>query len=172
MVRKMASNDNMDKMGMDTNATNLVDPVVNVKVKLAVMWITLMFFYIYNDILSLYRQDVIEGLSAGNLEGVVFTPAVLIAAALLMTFPIVMVLISVVLPAKTNRRLNLFAGIFHMVVLFSTLGVGELPWAYYAMYMVFEGVVILAITWTAWKWPTEEGLPREAPRGDAAELGI
>lgn len=169
---KMASNKEMEKLGMNTNATNLVDPVVNVKVKLAVMWCALMFFYIYNDILTLFRQEVVEGLLAGNLEGVEFTPTVLFSAALLMSFPIFMVFLSVTLPAKTNRRVNLFAGVFHMVLLVSTLGVGEGPMAFYAMVMLFEGIVIAALTWTAWKWPTEVGIGRDAPSADAAALGI
>ena len=169
---RMASNKETNKNGKNTNATTLVDPVVNVKVKLAVMWCALMFFYIYNDILTLFRQEVVEGLLAGNLEGVEFTPAVLFSAALLMSFPIFMVFLSVTLPAKTNRRANLFAGAFHMVLLVSTLGVGEGPMAFYATVMLFEGVVIAAITWTAWKWPTEDGTAREAPAADAAALGI
>jgi hypothetical protein len=149
-------------MGMNTNASTLVDPIVNVKVKLAVMWTALMFFYIYNDILTLFRQEVVEGLLAGNLEGVEFTPGVLFSAASLMAFPIFMVFLSVLLPARTNRRLNLFAGVFHLVLLVATLGVGEGPMAFYAMFMAFEGVVIAAITWTAWKWPTEEVVPAQS----------
>jgi hypothetical protein len=171
-VMKMASKDNTKELGEQTNAKDLVDPVVNVKVKLAVMWCTLMFFYIYNDILTLFQQEVIEGLLAGNLEGVEFTPTVLFAAAALMSFPIFMVLLSVMLPARTNRRVNLFAGVFHLVLLVATLGVGEGPMAFYAMVMAFEGVVIAAITWTAWRWPTTDGAPLGAPRPDGAELGI
>ena len=168
----MATNKDMEKMSMNPNATTLVDPVVNVKVKLAIMWCALMFFYIYNDLLTLFQQEVIEGLLAGNLEGIEFTPGVLFAAASLMSFPIFMVFLSVLLPARANRRMNIFAGVFHMVLLVATLGVGEGPMAFYAMIMVFEGIVIAAITWTAWKWPTEDGIARMAPTTDAAVLGI
>ncbi len=169
----MVNNENKnDKMGMETNVNTLVDPLVNVKVKLAVMWSTLLFFYIYNDLLTLFQQKVIEGLLAGNLEGVEFTPTVLFAAALLMSFPIFMVLLSVMLPAKANRRVNIFAGVFHMVLLFATMGVGEGPMAFYAMIMAFEGVVIGMITWTAWKWPTSGGAPHGAPAAAGVELGI
>jgi hypothetical protein len=139
---------------------NLVDPVVNIKLKLAMAWIVLMFFYLYNDVMSFFRQDTVEGVLAGNLEGIEFTQGLLFGAAVLMSFPIIMVLLSVVLPAKTNRPVNIVAGIFHMVVLFATTTVGEeAPWAYYALYMVFEGVIISLIIWYAWKWPTQEGVP-------------
>jgi hypothetical protein len=152
--------------------TTLVDPIVNVKVKLAVMWIVLMFFYIYNDIMTFFRQDVVEGLLAGNMEGVEFTQGVLFAAAVLMSFPIFMVLLSIVLPARTNRRVNMFAGVFHMVLLFATTTVGDAPWAHFALYMVLEGIIIAMITWYAWKWPTQDGVPRQVPRTDGVELGI
>jgi hypothetical protein len=166
VVRKMVNGPNVanpasagDESG-HTSARALVDPVVNIKVKLAAMWVALMFLYIYNDIMTMYRQDVIEGLLAGNLEGVEFTQTVLFAAAVLMCLPIFMVLLSVVLPARINRPLNVFMGVFHMVVLFASSTVGdEAPWAHYALYCVFEGIIIAMITWTAWKWPREESVP-------------
>jgi hypothetical protein len=68
---------------------------------------------------------------------------------------------------------NTFAGIFHLALLGITANVGdEGPWAYYALYMAFEGVIITLITWTAWKWPINEGAPQSVPRSDGMELGI
>ena len=29
--------------------------------------------------------------------------------------------------------------------------------------MVFEGIIIVMITWYAWKWPTQEGAPVPTP---------
>jgi len=179
VVLKMASNKKMArpaKAGAKAEQVNeraLVDPVVNIKVKLAVMWVALMFLYIYNDILTMYRQDIIEGLLAGSVEGVEFTQTLLFGAAVLMSVPIFMVLLSVMLPARINRPLNMFMGVFHMVVLVSSSTVGEeAPWAHFALYCVFEGIIIAMITWYAWKWPKENGVAREAPVRDADGLGI
>lgn len=170
----MVSNgNNDDKMGKHTNERSLVDPVVNVKLKLAVFWIVLMWFYAYNDLMSFFRQDIVEGVLAGNIEGIEFTQPFMFAMALLMSFPIFMILLSVVLPARMNRPVNMFAGIFHLVLLSITATVGdEGPWAYYALYMAFEGVIIGLITWTAWKWPVTEGVPQGTPRATGVELGI
>jgi hypothetical protein len=143
-----------------TTATSLVDPTINIKLKLAVYWIVLMFFYAYNDIISFFRQDVVEGVLAGAPGGIEMTPVFMLAASVLMSIPIFMVLLCVVLPAKMNRTVNIALGIFHLVLLGATATVGdELPWAHYVLYMVFEGIVISLITWSAWKWPTHKGVP-------------
>jgi hypothetical protein len=137
----------------------LVDPFINIKLKLAMFWIVLMFFYLYNDVISFLRQDTIEGVLSGAPGGIEITPVFLLAAAVLMSIPISMVLLSVVLPARTNRPVNIIVGIFHLVLLAVTATVGdEAPWAHYALYMVFEGVIIALIIWYAWKWPTREGV--------------
>jgi hypothetical protein len=84
---------------------------------------------------------------------------VLLGAAVLMALPSFMVFLSVALPAKVNRPTNIGLGIFHAVVLAATLfAPGEL-WAYYALYMIFEGVFIALIIWHAWKWPILEAMP-------------
>ena len=139
----------------------LEDIQINVKIKLSILWIGLMFFYLYNDVLSLYRQKILEGLLAGELEGVTFTQEVLFGAAILMAIPIFMVFLSIALPAKWNRWVNIVVGIFHAIVLVGTvLAPGEI-WAYYALYMVFEAVFIVLIIWYAWKWPTQEVMSKK-----------
>lgn len=132
-----------------------MDPIINIKFKLAILWIVLVFFYLYNDVISSMRKDIVEGVLAGTPGGVEITPAFLVAGAVLMSIPIFMVLLSVVLPARTNRPVNIIVGIFHLVLLAATPSMGnEAPWAHYALYMVFEGMIIVMITWYAWKWPT------------------
>ena len=134
----------------------LEDLKINVKIKLSFLWVVLMFFYLYNDVLSLYRQKILEGLLSGNLEGITFTQEVLFGAAILMAIPIFMVFLSIALPAKWNRWVNIILGIFHAIVLAGTLlAPGEI-WAFYGLYMIFEAVIIGLIIWCAWKWPTQE----------------
>jgi len=156
---KMVNMKNVENMSKQTTATSLVDPIINIKLKLAIFWIVLMFFYAYNDIISFFRQDTIEGVLAGAPGGIEMTPVFLLAASVLMSIPIFMVLLSAVLPARINRPVNIVVGIFHLVLLGVTSTVGdEGPMAHYALYMVFEGIVIAMITWYAWKWPTQESV--------------
>ena len=140
----------------NTNATTLVDPIINIKLKLGILWVVLIFFYLYNDVISFMRKDIVEGVLSGAPGGIEITPVFLVAGAVLMSIPIFMVLLSVLLPARTNRPVNIIVGIFHLVLLVFTTTLGDEPaWAHYALYMVFEGLVISLITWYAWKWPTE-----------------
>ena len=129
------------------------DTGVNVKIKLAFMWTALMFFYIYNDILSFFQPGHVADLVEGQLEGVVFNQAFLVGAAALMALPGLMVILSVVLKARPNRIVNIVFGIFHILVLAGTQFVGESAvWIYWRMYEVIEGILLVLIIVTAWRW--------------------
>ncbi|MGW8315401.1 MAG: DUF6326 family protein [Bacteroidales bacterium] len=138
-------------------AVNLENRKVNVKVKLALLWVALMFFYIYNDVFSMFQPGHVAGLVEGQLEGVTFTQSLLFGAAVLMAFPSFMILLSLTLKARANRIVNIAAGIFHVLVLVGTQFVGEgETWFYWRFYELLEAVFIVLIIWTAWKWPVIE----------------
>ena len=138
----------------------LEDRKVNVKVKLALLWVALMFLYIYNDILSMYQPGHVAELFEGYLEGVQFTQKLLFGAAVLMAFPSFMVLLSLILKAKVNRLVNIIVGIFQILVLLGTQFVGEgETWYYWRFNELLEALFLVLIIWTAWKWPTSESLP-------------
>ena len=134
----------------------LEDNKINIKTKLSILWIVLMFFYLYNDVLSFFRQDTIEEALTGQMAGIQITPMFLLGGSVLMAIPIFMVFLSLELPAKLNRSLNIIIGIFHIIVLAGTmLAPGDI-WPNYALYMIFEAVFIVLIVWYAWKWPAQE----------------
>jgi len=134
-------------------AKRLEDVSVNIKVKLSLLWVALMFLYLYNDVMSFFQPGNVRDLVGGEIGGIHVTQVFLLGAAILMAIPIFMVLLSVALPARWNRPANIVLGIFHAVVLVATTVVGT-PWAYYALYMALEAFLIAVIVWTAWKWPT------------------
>jgi hypothetical protein len=137
-------------------ARALEDVKVNVKIKLSGLWVALMFFYLYNDVISFFRRDTIEDVLSGELAGVQVSQLFLFGAAVLMAIPILMVVLSLALPARVNRWTNVIVGIFHAVVLVATLLVPGETWAHYALYMAFEALFIVLIVWTALKWPRQE----------------
>jgi hypothetical protein len=139
------------------NTIMLEDRKVNVKVKLALLWVALMFLYIYNDIFSLYQPGHVAELVEGQLEGVQFTQLVLFGAAILMAIPSFMVLMSLTLKARANRLVNIVFGILHLLVLIGTQFVGEgETWYYWRLYELLEALFLALIIWTAWKWPGAE----------------
>lgn len=147
-------------MKKHTHTIVLEDRRVNVKVKLALLWVALMFLYIYNDIFSMYQPGHVAELFEGHLEGVQFTQTLLFGAALLMAVPSFMVILSLILKAKVNRLVNVFVGAFHILILIGTQFVGEgETWFYWRFNELLEALFLLVIIWTAWKWPTSEPVP-------------
>jgi hypothetical protein len=144
---------------MNTNETGSMfeDRKVNVKAKLALLWVALMFFYIYNDLFSIWQPGHVAQLVEGQLEGVQFTQTLLFGAAVLMAFPSFMVLLSLTLKARANRLVNIVVGIFHVLVLVGTQFVGEgETWFYWRFYELLQVLFLALIIWTAWKWPKQE----------------
>jgi hypothetical protein len=136
-------------------AKKLVDIKVNVKVKLALLWAALMFIYIYNDIFSMFQPGHVADLLNGHLEGMHFTQTILFSAAILMSLPSFMVMLSLMLKARVNRIVNIVVGILHILLLFGTQFVGEgETWLYWRINELLEVLFLLLIIWSAWKWPT------------------
>ena len=143
-------------MNAQETTTMLEDRKVNVKARLALLWIALMFFYIYNDLFSLWQPGHVAELVEGQIAGVQFTQTLLFGAAVLMAFPSFMILLSLTLKARANRLVNIIVGIFHVFVLLGTQFVGEGGvWFYARLYELLEAVFLALIIWTAWKWPTQ-----------------
>ena len=135
--------------------TQLEDANVNVKIKLSGLWVALMFFYLYRDVLGFMEPGHVDDLLAGELAGVRMTQAVLLGSAVLMAIPSVMVFLSLALRAQANRWANVILGIAHIVILAGTFFVGEVS-VLYAFYAIVEFVLIALIVWHAWKWPLRE----------------
>ena len=129
------------------------DLKINVKIKLSALWVALMFFYSYNDVFGSFRQDQVEKVLSGEIG---LNQVSLFGAAILMAIPIFMIFLSLSLPAKVNRRVNIIVGIAYAVVLVLVMLVPE-TWAYYLFYEILEAVFIALIIRYAWKWPKQEG---------------
>ena len=132
----------------------LEDMKINVKFKLSALWVALMFFYLYNDVFGFYRQDIVEKVLSGEIA---LNQVSLFGAAILMAIPIFMIFLSLALPAKVNRWVNIIVGIVYVVVLVLVNLIPAETWAYYAFYEILEAVFIALIVWHAWKWPKQEG---------------
>lgn len=138
------------------NKTGIIleDVKVHVKIKLSILWATLMFIYIYVDLFGFFQPGALEEILAGKVWVFEISQTWAMSAMLLMTIPSLMVLLSLVLKAKVNRWLNIIMGILYIVVAIGSV-IGE-TWAYYIFGTIVELVLLLVIIWTAWKWPTQE----------------
>lgn len=143
-------------MEMETKNSYLFEDVkVNIKIKLSALWGSLMFFYIYADILGFYTPGIIGKVAAGEIGSFQITEGFLFYMAIWMGMPSLMVVLSLMLKANLNRWLNISAGILSFVALLATFFAGEIS-ARYIFQAIVEGILIILIIWKAWKWPKQE----------------
>ncbi len=132
----------------------LEDIKVNVKLKLAALWASFMFFYIYVDYFGLHKPDYINNILAGKIFVFDITQVFLLTALVLTTIPALMIFLSVALPAKVNRRTNIIvAAVYIPYTLFNLAGEFWMHMVYGA---VVEVVLLLLIILNAWKWPKQK----------------
>lgn len=99
---------------------------VNIKIKLAALWISVTFCYLYGDYFELYVPKKVEGLITGdNLLG---NPTKLFLAAVLLAIPALMVSFSIFLKASINKWLNILAGILFTAIMLAIAITSITPW--------------------------------------------
>ena len=132
----------------------LEDVKVNVKIKLAALWVTLLLIYIYVDIFGFYKPGIIEEILAGKVWEFDITQAWALGALILMMIPSLMVFLSITLKAGVNRWINIIVGFLYIAVGVITT-IGE-TWAFYIVGHIVGIVLLLLVIWTALKWPKQE----------------
>jgi hypothetical protein len=121
------------------------------QVKLAFLWATVVFMYIYVDIIGFYKPGLIADILVGKVWVFEINDTWLLLSIVLMTVPILMVFLSLLLPAKLNRYANIGLGSFHVLLALGT-ALGEIN-AYYVFGSAVEMVLLFLIVWVAWRWP-------------------
>ncbi|MGC1205329.1 MAG: DUF6326 family protein [Flavobacteriaceae bacterium] len=125
---------------------------VNIKIKLAALWASVTFCYLYGDYFELYTPDKIDSLITGenNLD----SPTKLLIASIILAISSVMVAASIILKPKLNRILNIIFGtLFTLMMLF--IGVNSMTewYSFYVFLAFLESIITFLIVYYAWKWP-------------------
>ena len=137
-----------------TTKNTLEDIKASLKLKLATLWASFMFLYIYVDYFALYMPGKIEDILAGRVFVFDITQGFLLAALASVTIPALMIFLSVALPAKVNRWANIIiAAVFIPFSLFNLAGT---TWMHMVFGAVVEVVLLCLIIRYAWKWPRIE----------------
>jgi Family of unknown function (DUF6326) len=132
----------------------LEDIKVNVKLRLAALWASMMFFYIYVDYFGLHMPGHINNILEGKVFVFDITQVFLLTALVLTTIPALMIFLSVALPAKVNRWTNIIvAAVWIPYTLFNLAGEA---WMHMVFGAVVEVVLLLLIIRYAWKWPKQK----------------
>ncbi len=132
--------------------TALEDRQIPVQAKLAAAWTSFMFLYIYVDYLHLYKPGVIDDILAGVVWEFNISQTFVTVALTSVAIPILMVMLSMTLPARANRTINLVvASLYVPYSIFNLVG-GS--WMYfYGLGVVLEVIVLAVILRFAWTWP-------------------
>lgn len=130
---------------------NLEEFHVNVKIKLAALWTSVMFLYIYADWFALFQPGQVKSMLEGQMRPLgPVTQSMLVFTSAMMIIPSVMIFLSVALKATVNRWANVIIGTLYTVTIFVT---ASGSWAFMKIYGVFEVVLTGLVVWTAWTWP-------------------
>ncbi len=122
--------------------------MVETRIILSALWVALMLTYLLGDVLRIFSGDFRDGAMAG--QKIQITKGMWLGIAILMVIPIVMIVLSLILPQPVNRWTNLIAAGFFFV--FNIIGLPTYPSAY-DKFLIVVGLVFNVLTvWYAWNW--------------------
>ena len=127
---------------------------VSLKLKLAALWASFMFLYIYVDYFALYMPGKIKDILTGRVFVFDITQGFLLGALVSVTIPALMIFLSVALPAKVNRTTNIIIAMAYIP--YSLFNLAGEAWMHMVYGAVVEVVLLCLIIFYAWKWPKIE----------------
>lgn len=137
-------------------AAPLADLRIHIKLRLAALWTSLMFCFIYGDYFELYHPGKLSAMMAGRIGPFEVTQGTLVGTTILMLIPSLMVAASLLLPAAASRAANIVFGIAYAAVMALAI---QGAWTFYVLFGLVEIAICLAIVWSALRWPRESAAP-------------
>ena len=128
----------------------LEDLRLHVKVKLAALWTSAMFCYVYGDFVGLFKPGKLQMMIAGRMPLGEVSQGVLIGMAVVMAIPSVMVFLSLVMSPRINRWTNIVFGVLYTAIMLLAI---RRAWYFYTLFGWIEIILTALIVWYAWTWP-------------------
>lgn len=142
----MTTNVTSDEVGTPQNS--LKD--IRVRLKLATLWASFMFLYIYVDYFALYMPNKIDDILKGGVCVFDITQGFLLVALVSVSIPALMIFLSVGLPAKVSQWANIIVALAY--VPFSLFNLAGVVWVHMVFAVVVEVAFLGLIIRYAWKW--------------------
>lgn len=121
------------------------------KIKLAALWTSTMFCYVYGDYFGLYVAGTLTDMNNGIMGPLgQATSGILIAVSIMMAVPSLMIALSLLFPAPICRWTNIVLGLAYTAIMAISLP-GSRP--FYITLGVIEMALTLAIALVAFRWP-------------------
>lgn len=136
-------------------ASTLLDNTpIPVQARLAAAWTSFMFLYIYVDHFGLYKPGAVDDILVGIVFEFDISPALLTVFLALVAIPALMVVLSMTLPARANRIVNLVvASLYVPVTVFNAVGESWSWLIFFGLAIALELLLLSFILRTAWAWP-------------------
>lgn len=106
---------------------------------LSLLWVFLTANYIYCDVFSLWNPEDLRQLLSGTIGGVAITPGFLLTFSVIMEIPLVMIVLSRVLPRNWGRWVNPAAAlVMGTIQTWSLVGTGTPNSPHYLFFSMIE----------------------------------
>jgi len=128
------------------NAIGKITNKIDTKVLLSTLWIVVMINMLKADILSLYIPGAVE--EVAKTAGETPVTQLMLGGAIMMEIPIIMILLSRVLPYRLNRWANIITGVITIAFVVG----GGATYPHYIFIATVEVICLLLVIWFAWKW--------------------
>lgn len=129
----------------------LDDIRVPVRAKLAALWTSLMFCFVYGDYFELYVPGKLESMLDGRMGPLgPVTEGVLVGTSILLAVPGLMIALSLLLPAVLCRWTNLVLAVAYAAIMALA---AQGAWNFYVLMAAIEIVLCACIFVCAWRWP-------------------
>lgn len=110
---------------------------MNKKDLLSTLWVFVTINYLYCDLIGLMDASLLKQYLTGRVEGMEISREFLLYAGILMEIPIGMILLSKILPDKSNAWTNVVTAAIKTVVMILTLFIGNAT-IYYIFFAIIE----------------------------------
>src|SRR5476649_959205 len=136
----------MDPTKNTVNA--LENQKVNTRIKLSLLWVTVMLCYIEGDFTSFFPPGgYIQQSLAGKMGPFPTTQLTLLAGSVFISIPCVMVFLSLVLKPKVCRNVSIILASFYTIA--NAASAFTTHWLYFVFFGAIESVLTLLIIWYA-----------------------
>ena len=124
---------------------------MNKKVLFSTLWIFVTVNYIFCDVFTLFHSESLKQLMTGEMGGMEINQEFLLAFSFLMELPMVMIVLSRILPYKSNRLANIIVALIMTLVQAATLFTDDNT-LHYIFFSIIEVGTTSFILYSAWNW--------------------
>ena len=135
-----------------THLGRFEDVQVGVRLKIASLWIAMLFLFAYGDILGFFVPGRIGEIQGGRISGMEITQTFLFAVSVYIAIASAMIFLTLVLRASVNRWVNIVLAALYIVSIVASV-FGED--AYFLFLSIMEIAMLALIAWYAWTWRNE-----------------